>query len=296
MQENTKESELNMKRILYFDKIIIIESLHNERKTGKELYDDCLHWQLIMNDKLKAEYKTVTTANELSDLLVEINKEVQQEGVSPILHFEVHGNKYGFGLSNENDVLSWYWLKQHLTEINLSTRNGLLVTMATCYGAYLINIVSITDRSPFWAIIAPDTTVNNTTLCQSYQEFYTKLLDTLDGDSALNILNQNKEGIQFNFLNTEALYCKAFKGYLENHCNLAAFKERLERIKKDVDPEVKAKLGEAKIEEFAKNFLLSHEQQSDYFEKLKRQFLMIDLFQENAGRFNLSFEDLYKKY
>jgi hypothetical protein len=61
------------------------------------------------------------------------------------LHFEMHGCREGLML-NSGELLSWEELYQYFVLINSRLQNQLFVSLATCFGAYIINSVDPTKK------------------------------------------------------------------------------------------------------------------------------------------------------
>ena len=81
-----------------FNKIYVVESLQNERQTGKELYDDIINRRSYYHSALDTEYVQVPSLKDWSFTIKRIIQEVKDNQVIPILHLELHGGSNHDGL------------------------------------------------------------------------------------------------------------------------------------------------------------------------------------------------------
>ena len=72
-----------------FNKAYVIESLGNERKTGKELYDDLLRWQSYKIKGFEAEIFQPVTKADFFDTIEQIKLDSVSNGKYPIIHIEI---------------------------------------------------------------------------------------------------------------------------------------------------------------------------------------------------------------
>lgn len=134
----------------YFNRIAVIQSLaEDELHTGKMLYEDINSHNFAHDIGLDIRLYNVETKKELFDLLSRLTDEARTSDLFPILHVEIHGSsdKTGLVLSS-GDFVSWQELKNPFIKLNIETKNNLFIVLAACYGAYLIEIILPTDRTP----------------------------------------------------------------------------------------------------------------------------------------------------
>jgi len=159
--------------------IIVIESLkNNERKTGKELYDDKLKWKEIIREDMFVEYYPVYSKKDFIDTLHLINNKMK-EGEVFTLHFETHGNDDGVGLAS-GDIILWNEFYDLIRPINIKMGHLLLIVMAMCKGGALVSKLDISKRAPYKAFIAAFKNVTFDVISRGFEAFYEKYYGILD--------------------------------------------------------------------------------------------------------------------
>jgi hypothetical protein len=209
-----------------FNKIYVVESLRREdKKTGTDLYQDILRWRTKDLEK-DSELLQVKSTQEFFEFFQKVEHEVLFAHVYPLIHLEIHGNKEGLHLSSGNFV-EWDRLREKLVAINIGCKNNLLITLAVCEGAYLIDsiIPHLEGRAPFWGQIGPIHKVGEGDIAYSFHEFYDELLTSQDITKALTKLNNPL--YEFNFC--ETIFKDGFKAYLDTY-NSAKEKQRRTEI------------------------------------------------------------------
>jgi hypothetical protein len=156
---------------------------------GKRLYEDTLVWKGIKVDGIKCELSQPKNTFSFFEVLEKIRYEATN-GVFPIVHIEAHGSKDGLEVAS-GDFVEWEAFRKSLTEINISCQNNLTVIMAACEGIYLFQIVQPIHRAPFCVLIGPKRKVTAGELEKDYSSFYSELLESFDGNKALDKLNSN---------------------------------------------------------------------------------------------------------
>jgi hypothetical protein len=85
--------------IFRFNKIYIVESLpEHDEKTGSELYNDVVRWKSFNNPNLKSELISPNNKIEWKSFIDKVLSECAQDGILPLVHFEVHGSTNKNGL------------------------------------------------------------------------------------------------------------------------------------------------------------------------------------------------------
>lgn len=164
-----------------FNKIHIVEATsETDLATGKALYENTLAYKLFEVDGLNCELSQPKSVSSFIGVLENINAEAAN-GVFPIVHIEAHGSREGLRVGS-GEFIKWDTIRKSLTDINVSCRNNLLVTMAACEGVYLFKIVKPVQRAPFWGLIGPKNTMKARQLEVDYSSFYSELLETFDGN------------------------------------------------------------------------------------------------------------------
>lgn len=275
----------------HFDTIVIIQSIPpGENQTGARLHEDLDILNVAYDRNLHLKFFDVHTKIEFLELLTAIKNEARTYGNKPVLHIETHGSsdKKGLVLSSD-EYVSWLELKPFLIEINVATRNNLLVFMAACNGAHLTEVVDLTDRSPCWGLAGPTKSVLPSNLLRSFYEFYKELLSSGSGGKAvlaLNSISGNGE-IEYSFTNSEMFFEKVYLNYLKKYCTKSALEDRAKSMYKKLKKDgmaTKQSVGQLKR--------MLKRTQEDYFNKYKNQFFMIDLYPENIKRFTVEYKKL----
>ena len=188
-----------------FNKIYIIESLfEDEIKTGKHLYDDLIRWKTLDNHPLYSEFFELNNIEEFDRVMNQINADVKN-GYSPFIHFEIHGseNRNGFVLRS-GQLLSWDKVAAHTRKINISAKNNLIISLATCFGAYFLYAIDINNVTPFSCCISTTEIITTEEIEQDFTSFFDTILDTTSFNAAIDALNKsNKNPNKYHFFSAE---------------------------------------------------------------------------------------------
>jgi hypothetical protein len=274
-----------------FDKLWVIESLpFGELRTGKNLFDNQLGKAKQVQNDLIVEFADPITKVELFEVLERIRNEALN-GIYPMIHLECHGCEDGLGTAS-GELVEWDEIREILIEINRSTKLNLMIVIAACNGAHLVKVSTKLDAAPFWAIIGPEVEVSAGHIRDNFGKFYESFFSDLDGDKALNILNEGATHLErtYHFLSAAGLFSRAYRTYYKSHCAGKGKKERIEHLVTEAlkNPEVN-KRGVAWARQQVKQGLACEDK---HFEKLRKRFFFIDQFSENDARFRLSREQI----
>jgi hypothetical protein len=193
---------------IFFNKIYVIESLpDDEKKTGFELCNGILKYSSYRNTRISYEYLPIKTKEDLFDNFEKIENSIIRYNSLPYIHFEVHGLRDKTGLALSSDIIiKWEEVYKYLQSINIRCRNNLFISLATCYGAYMVGDYSVFDEPcPFYGYIGPFGEVGNIDLMNGYSEYFSVLLETRKFEKAIEALkNSNKKfHNQIGFVNYE---------------------------------------------------------------------------------------------
>jgi hypothetical protein len=273
--------------VLYFDSVFIIDLLGpTDMPTATWLRDSTLLPAAEKDSTLSVVYKKVDTREHLQSAIADL-KAHTRGGHAPILHVEAHGDKdLGLQLPN-GDHVAWIEFKDALTEVNIACGLNLLVVMAACSGGYMLKTMQPTERAAAWAIVGPIEDVRAGELREAMAEFYWALLGSLDGRAALDAMNASRVVAEWKFklYTAEMMFCwvyRYYKGYTDR-----TVKERARSIAAAaaaVDG-----LGEFQKGVLRKQAMLELENHEPTYVRFQSYFLMLDLFPENASRFDLSY-------
>ena len=270
---------------IQFNRIFIIESLRiNERKTGTELYDDLLRWKQFTHPGFEAILKTPNTKDEFISLFDNILRDCINNGIAPIIHFEVHGSSDHSGLIlSSGECVNWNILCEKLRPINRQLRNGLFITMGVCHGCYFMEKEVVDKTAVFQGIVASFDILYNDRIYMQFYAFYEELFTSFDLNLAYKkLIDANPDAsinhVNYAYYSSELIFAMVQTDYDDNKCTEEAFKQRA------LDEIIAADLTIAsrqdkrrKIREFVKIGLQTKEK---YFREAYRTFFMLDDYPE----------------
>jgi hypothetical protein len=278
-----------VKRAL-FSRIVIIESLSSsDLHTGVKIREDIEVCNMFYNRGLGVEFHNIEKKTDFISRLKELVVETRKMGNNPLIHVEAHGSNDSKGLVlSSGEFLSWEELKRPLIDLNIATKNNLVIVLSTCYGAYLTTIVLPTDRAPCFGLVGPTKVLAAEHLLRSFSRFYRELLASGSASEAVRQLNlgAGESGLNYSLTDAEHFFAMTNEKYFEKHCTNSQYEKRAGKIieelrKRGTPPPTKGWL---------KKFYKGTERA--YFEKFKTRFFMIDLYPENANRFTINYQDI----
>ncbi|SDE84924.1 hypothetical protein SAMN05216464_11042 [Mucilaginibacter pineti] len=188
-----------------YNGIVVIQSLPDEEvQTGKILYDDIIARRCDQNGHGKYFYNPADKAA-FFVCLEEICAYVHQDELMPVIHFEIHGSQKGLALKNGEHVL-WTEIQEYCRFINTSVQNQLIITLATCYGSGIWQMIDITKPAPYWGYIGPREKIGSGNLMEDFGDFYDSLLTEKSWEKALNILVMNGTRKKYAYLHCEGIF------------------------------------------------------------------------------------------
>lgn len=262
----------------------MIESLKDEKQTGKELYDDIIRvW--CEHKNIYAEFVEVQSLKDWRDIITQIKQEVRDNHIIPIIHFELHGRKNdGLILANE-DLVPWEHFVSDMRCINIGTENNLFITMGICFGMDILFHTPLDKPAPFFGIVGSLHTLFIDDIYIRYHEFYNEFLQSLYLTKSLNALfKANPDRPQeYSFVNTPKLFSRIYKKYLYTQCSPEGTKKRINKIiddmgvsspqeRKDLEDQIQKKFNDTK---------------EPYYQQHIRSFLMVDQFESCKKRFEI---------
>lgn len=216
-----------MKRTQDFSQIVVIESVSSGLHSGRHVYEDLQTFNAAFQKDLSIQYIEAPNLQLFWASFDRILDDIKSHGYYPILHLDCHGSSDTKGIVLADDSFaSWSDLKPRLIEINRLTQCNLLIVLASCYGGYLSQVCDPTDRAPFWGLIGPTGTVPSIDLEQGFSAFYRRLLQSLDGDTALDALRKVNPSIKYAFVPAEFFFKYVSVNYLIKYCNPQALDDR----------------------------------------------------------------------
>jgi hypothetical protein len=133
-----------------------------------------------------------------------INSEVKN-GFFPFVHFEIHGSSKKDGVVlKSGELVSWEDMSKLTREINISTKNNLIISLATCFGAYFLNSIDINKVAPFSCCVSTIETITPTEVEQDFSSFFETILATTNFNLAVDELNKgNSNPNKYHFFSAE---------------------------------------------------------------------------------------------
>ncbi|MBI5015257.1 MAG: hypothetical protein HZB55_07165 [Deltaproteobacteria bacterium] len=281
-----------MKTIATFNKIYIIESLR-EMHSGKRL-EDAIFWKGLAIGGPTCQLFQPRGSAEFLFVLEDIRRDAEA-GIYPIIHIEAHGSKDGLEVAS-GAFIAWDALRERLTAVNVACRNNLLVTMAACEGAHLFQVVKPTERAPFCGLIGPKKEIAAGELESDYSAFYSELLQSFDGNRAIEKLNNNsQEKNRYLFFGCNYLFVLAYGRYHTTLCAGSALRQRIEKVVSDARARgLMENMPLKEVRRLVKQHLV--DMQEPYFEKYKAHFMMIDLYPYLRERWDPTLDAVREMY
>lgn len=280
---------------LFFNKIYILESLEShERHTGAALFEDLKVWKDAYLPQLSISFLTFNDKRDLDNILASIEQATKTKNELPFIHIEAHANEDFLGTAS-GEGISWTDLFNSLQNINIATKNNLVVVVAACFGFHLFKITDVLERAPFYAVLGPNQAVSISEVEAGYQVFYQELFQTKEASSAIAKMNETLKctGKRYVLVNCEDLFIMASKNYLEVHCSAKARLQRVEDIVSQYQALGTKTLTIQEVRKIAKEALKTDNLK--YIKEHHRFFVMVDLYPQNAERFEFDFSTLIEE-
>lgn len=280
-----------------FNKLWIIESLKNgELKTGTRLFEDLF-------PKIQKQYPVLTVVHvqptskpDLLRCLDDIYRDVAEHKNFPLIHFECHGCEEGLEVASR-ELVKWNEIREALIKINFACELNLLVVVAACKGAYLVNVATQLDRAPFYAMVGSKEEMNAGEVQADFLVFYEAFFRTLSGNVAIRSLNEQaaRTNRSYYFIGSEIIFLRAFRTYHQTHCIGRAKQERIEALltKSLQDPNVRARGVNWARSQAKKWFRM---EQKPEFDKMKARFFGLQEYPQNAERFTVNYDHVCREW
>lgn len=275
--------------IFRFNKIYIVESLpEHDEKTGSELYNDVVRWKSFNNPNLKSELISPNNKIEWKSFIDKVLSECAQDGILPLVHFEIHGstNKNGLILASK-ELITWEEIYDSLVKINIECRMNLFVSLAVCHGAYLLTQYRISKRAFCIGLLGSFKTLPVSDLKIRFNEFYEELLTSFNIDKAYkNLLNSNPDSnIEYVCISAIEIFYHVYRHYINNEVNN---KRQLKKrsIKAINERGVISLRRQRRI--YQKRFRqMITKTKDEFYKEHSSIFFMFDLFPEKRDDYNI---------
>jgi hypothetical protein len=276
-----------------FNTIYVFNSLQlDERDTADELFNDTIKVRGYQLSELETHLIDIPDRDALFAELGKINARCKNDGECPIIHLEMHGNEHGIEVRS-GEFVSWIEFKGSLTDINISCKLNLFITLAVCKGSYLMQLIKPSDPAPFWGIVGSFETIENYDLLVRYSEFYDSLLTEFDFNKAEVALYRQNPSLptDYRFINAELTFKNIMRGYYANKFgSISILKARFNDIIRE--EKIKHKSKEECNEHFKKFAVMAVKTKEEYFLKYRNIFFMNNVYSDNMQRFKIAFSDV----
>ena len=265
------------------NEIVIIESLPSGEvlRTGEDL-----HRHLTGEDKLPVRLYKPVSAVELFECFRAMTVQASRLPWVPVVHLEIHGTfeKSGLVLAS-GEFVPWQRFAGELRELNVATRNSVLVVLGVCGGLYLSTAAAVSpfEPAPFYGLIGPDRPINSFVMYHGFVAFYRELLSSGDIAKAVDQLRARSLP-EYSGLDSAMLFRRGMEVYDRTQLKGEGLARRVKKGMRKLPPSEIAKYGgrnkarkgiAQRIREF------SASERNRYYE----HFIMADAFPENAQRF-----------
>ena len=158
-----------------------------------------------------------------------------------------------------------------------------------CFGSFMQSVLAPTDMTPAFAIIGPADAIGAGDLLTLNVKLFEHFLEHRDMMAALRVANGNAAigTWSLQFLLAEILFCRVYNHYVDNNESSESTDERVNRLVAELVRRGMNVLESGAARAAIRETLKRHD---EWYERLRRPFLMLDQFPENAKRFGLSFE------
>lgn len=260
-----------------FNQILVLDSIpQGELNTARRLFEDLDTYAKAHGPSPTIVYLRIQTADDLFTLLSQCRQRAIHDDIYPLLHLECHGDVDGFTLA-DGTYAPWEELKVPLTELNVSMRLNLLITVAACTGAALAMVLRAGDRAPYWGLIGPSRTLSAGELEKAYLAFYTTLMRTKSSSEAMAALEGASEAGMFAAVSAQGLFDRVWQGYLDGHCTDEALVQRAQGIRAQLPPDAPHTIDDLKAILLAQGPIT--------LQRFWKTFFMQDLYPDHVKRF-----------
>lgn len=268
---------------IHFNRIYIIESLQpNDKLTGTDLHNDLLRYQSIVHPDFESVLKNPKNKKEWYQLFKEIEEDCSQNGNSPIIHFEVHGDRDKKGLVLTScELVTWEELYQNLVPINIAIKNELFITMAVCFGNFWLSSAFLNRPTAFRGIVGSFYELKVSDLVIRYEAFYQELFYSFDFNRAYDALKSSNPGLpnDYRCYSAEEIFALTFRDYEINYCSQKALWKRASDA-----ANASGCINRQERRNFEREFIKKEPLTRElYFRKCYQAFFLLDRYPELAG-------------
>ena len=190
--------------------IVVIESLENERKTGTELYNDCIKRKIeFKNSGITHNLYNIKTKEGFTEILKYYITNCTYLTGGILIHIEMHGDKSLKGLVvSDGTLITWSEMVDLFRPINVTTCNNLYICMATCNGRYLYRGVQPHEKSPYSCFISASKPVGSSEILEQFSLLFESLIQK--GNLVQAYLEMEKQSTLFYYKDSKEIFEEAF--------------------------------------------------------------------------------------
>lgn len=263
-------------------------------KSAKGVYEDIVRRRCEIKNR-KSEYIDVNSKNDFKNALKKISKESKENGEFPYIHLECHGGQKGIKLKSSANIY-WNEFADLLTQVNIASKNHLFISVASCYGGYLAlpiirkTLQGKTSRAPVCGYVGPVDEITYGNIEEGFANFFDTLIASSDMDKAieqLNIHSRYEKGYSYNSCSN--IFLDVIDYFLENDIakkfdSKVSFLSHVYELSMNRFRET-GRLPPGKDFNNIATLISSKEFYLGFFNELRKNFFMIDLYPENEERF-----------
>lgn len=212
--------------------------------------------------------------------------EAAADGLMPAVHIDGHGAVEGL-LTGDGSLVLWEALWPLFRNLNVATRNNLILTFASCSSAHGIVDKTAADLSrptPFLVMVAPQKIVLNGTVDAGFEDFYRTLIATGDINAAFDLLERRDLAAstvgEYKLLIAPKLFVLSAGKYIQQHCIGEAARARERNLEA-------LRAGDRHTRRHVRNAIRGS--QALYLREKYDRFMMIDRYPDQTGRFQINF-------
>jgi len=244
--------------------VLVIESLTERERTGKDLFDDILARRALQHN-YGCGYAYAASKMDFLQALQEVYFHVIHNGMIPLLHIEAHGNENGLKLA-DNSFISWNEIGYHLRNINVALKNNLILVLGACYGLHISSQIIPIFPAPFRVVVGPYEEVSKEAVQTGFEAFYEKFVNRECVDTLNEMIASLNEGFYpaFHFIDSEVMFESSWDFYCKELSTREAINDAVDfmvingNLLPEVDPSILK-------ETFARGFLGNQEGKGDLF-------------------------------
>ena len=183
-----------------------------------------------------------------------------------------------------------------LQPINIATKNKLFVVLALCFGGHFLSALEdyINDRTPFAGLLSSFDYLTFVEVQDGFVKYYSSLFMDKNGNVALDELNTTikDEDRKYVFFSCSYLFKLSFIEYLKvsTNKNITERTNRLLSRIKNNNKNIDITSTRKQLKKF-----FHKDNQKDFFEEMKSNFLMFDLDPKNKENFDIDYSKVLEE-